>query len=152
MEDSRLLNNVEITCGDFSDMLGYAEDYTFLYPPYRPISNTSSFVSYSKESFNYDSQIRPKEFCDKISNYGYSFMLSNSDNKGANSLGYFDLLYSDYFIERVLASRNINCNPNKRGKITEIVVHNYDLSDIKNTQGLNYLSHNIISFQKQITP
>ena len=79
-------------------------------------------------------------------------MLSNSDNKGANSLGYFDLLYSDYFIERVLASRNINCNPNKRGKITEIVVHNYDLSDIKNTQGLNYLSHNIISFQKQITP
>ena len=62
-------------------MLGYAEDYTFLYPPYRPISNTSSFVSYSKESFNYDSQIRPKEFCDKISNYGYSFMLSNSDNK-----------------------------------------------------------------------
>lgn len=53
-------------------------------------------------------------------------MLSNSDGKGKNEAdNFFDLLYGDYEIERVLASRNVNSNPSKRGKLTEILVHNY---------------------------
>ena len=55
-------------------------------------------------------------------------MLSNSDNKGKDETeGFFDILYKDYWIERVLATRFINCNPNKRGKLSEILVHNYKL-------------------------
>ena len=53
-------------------------------------------------------------------------MLSNSDCKGKNEEdNFFDELYGAYFIERVWASRSINSNPNKRGKLTEILVHNY---------------------------
>ena len=53
-------------------------------------------------------------------------MLSNSDCKDKNENDiFFDVLYADYPIERVWASRNINANPNKRGKLTEILVHNY---------------------------
>lgn len=95
-------------------------------PPYRPLSDTSSFNDYTKESFNDDAQIRLKEYCDRINNAGYSFMLSNSDCKGkTESDNFFDILYKDYQIERVWASRSINANPNKRGKLTEILVHNY---------------------------
>ena len=54
------------------------------------------------------------------------FMLSNSDCKGKNEEdNFFDVLYADYHIERVWAARYINSNPNKRGKLTEILVHNY---------------------------
>ena len=53
-------------------------------------------------------------------------MLSNSDCKGKNEAdNFFDALYSAYQIERVWASRSINSNPEKRGKLTEILVHNY---------------------------
>ena len=53
-------------------------------------------------------------------------MLSNSDCKGKNENdNFFDVLYGAYQIERVWASRSINSNPEKRGKLTEILVHNY---------------------------
>ena len=126
--DSKLLKNVEILSGDFEATLQHAKGNTLFYfdPPYRPLSNTSSFNDYAKESFNDCAQIRLKEYCDLINEAGYSFMLSNSDCKGQNEEdNFFDVLYHDYIIERVFASRSINANPSKRGKITEILVHNY---------------------------
>ena len=95
-------------------------------PPYRPLSDTSSFNNYAKEAFNDDAQIRLKKYCDRINDAGFKFMLSNSDGKSVNGEdNFFDVLYAAYQIERVLASRSINSNPNKRGELTEILVRNY---------------------------
>ena len=127
--DSELLQNVEILTGDFEATFNYAQGNTLFYfdPPYRPLSDTSSFNDYAKEAFNDDAQIRLKEFCDRINEAGFSFMLSNSDCKGKNEKdNFFDVLYGEYYIERVWASRSINSNPSKRGKLTEILVHNYE--------------------------
>lgn len=122
--DSELLQRVEILNGDFEDTFQYCHGNTFFYfdPPYRPLTATSSFTSYSKEGFNDDSQRRLKAFCDKIHAAGGKFMLSNSDCKD----GFFDVLYQVYCIDRVYASRNINSDGSKRGKITEILVRNYE--------------------------
>ena len=128
MKDSELLQRVEILNGDFEATFDYAEGQTLFYfdPPYRPLSTTSSFNDYTKEAFNDDAQIRLKEYCDRINEAGFHFMLSNSDCKGKNENdNFFDVLYQAYQIERVWASRSINSNPNKRGKLTEILVHNY---------------------------
>lgn len=127
-KDSEILQRVEIMTGDFDATFNHAQGYTLFYfdPPYRPLSNTSSFNDYSKEAFNDDAQIRLKEYCDRINEAGFRFMLSNSDCRGNNEEdNFFDLLYEAYNIERVWASRNINSNPSKRGKLTEILVHNY---------------------------
>lgn len=131
-KDSALLQRVEILTGDFEQTMEFAQGHTLFYldPPYRPLSDTSSFTDYSKESFNDDAQRRLKAFCDCIHSHGHYFMLSNSDNKGKyETEGFFDVLYKDYRIERVLAARFINCDPNKRGKLSEILVHNYELGD-----------------------
>ena len=121
--DSVLLQNVEILTGDYQETLSHAKDNTLFYfdPPYRPLNNTSSFNDYTKEAFNDFAQRRLKEFCDKVEAAGYHFMLSNSDCQDM----FFDDLYAQYIIERVWASRSVNANPNKRGKLTEILVHNY---------------------------
>ncbi len=121
--DSNLLQNAEILTGDYQETLKKANGNTFFYfdPPYRPLNATSNFTDYTKEAFNDMAQNRLKEFCDKIENSGYYFMLSNSDCKDM----FFDDLYLQYNIERVLASRAVNANPKKRGKLTEILVHNY---------------------------
>ena len=126
--DSELLKRVEILTGDFKETFNYAKGNTLFYfdPPYRPLSDTSSFNDYAKEAFNDDAQIRLKEYCDKVNEAGFSFMLSNSDCKGKNEEdNFFDVLYGKYHIERVWASRSINANPDKRGKLTEILVRNY---------------------------
>ena len=128
-KDSELLQRVEILNGDFEDSFDYANGKTLFYfdPPYRPLSNTSSFNDYTKESFNDVAQVRLKEYCDIINQAGFHFMLSNSDGNSKNAGdNFFDDLYKEYQIERVWASRSINSNPNKRGKLTEILVHNYN--------------------------
>ena len=128
-KDSELLQRVEILNGDFEDSFDYANGKTLFYfdPPYRPLSNTSSFNDYTKESFNDVAQVRLKEYCDIINQAGFHFMLSNSDGNSKNAGdNFFDDLYKEYHIERVWASRSINSNPNKRGKLTEILVHNYN--------------------------
>ena len=126
--DSKLLQNVEILTGDYQQTLAHAQGNTLFYfdPPYRPLSNTSSFNDYSKEAFNDIAQQRLKEFCDRVEQAGYKFMLSNSDcfNTPLKDR-FFEDLYLEYIIDRVWASRNVNANPNKRGRLREILVHNY---------------------------
>lgn len=128
MADNEILQRVDILNGDFEETIKKASGNTFFYfdPPYRPLSNTSSFNSYSKEDFNDNAQIRLKQFCDKIQNKGHHFMLSNSDGYTKNSEDtFFENLYSNYNIDRVWASRNVNANAAKRGKLTEILVKNF---------------------------
>ena len=140
LKDSGLLQRVEILNGDFEWTFEYAQDNTLFYfdPPYRPLSDTSSFNNYTKEAFNDDEQIRLKKYCDRINDAGFKFMLSNSDCKSVNGEdNFFDVLYAAYQIERVWASRNINSNPSKRGELTEILVRNY--ADTKNNTRLQII-------------
>lgn len=126
--DSKLLQRVEIMTGDFEQTFDKIKGNTFFYfdPPYRPLSNTSSFNDYTKEDFNDEAQIRLKLFCDRLNEIGVNFMLSNSDCLGKNGTDrFFDDLFINYKIERVWASRNINSVASKRGKLTEIVISNY---------------------------
>lgn len=126
--DSELLQKVEIRCGDFEETEQYISENTFIYfdPPYRPLDATSSFNSYAKEAFNDEEQIRLKRYFDRLSEKRCLMMLSNSDCKGRNPEDtFFDDLYKDYIIERVYASRSVNANPEKRGKLTELLIRNY---------------------------
>ncbi len=129
LADSELLQRVDILHGDFEETFSYARGNTLFYfdPPYRPLSCTSNFNDYAKEAFNDEAQIRLKEYCDRIDAAGFSFLLSNSDSKDENEqTGFFDRLYQHYPIVRVRASRSINSNALKRGKITEILVRNFE--------------------------
>lgn len=126
--DSELLQKVDIISGDFERTEPYVSAHTFIYfdPPYRPLDATSSFNSYAKEAFNDDEQIRLKKYFDRLSSKKCRMMLSNSDCRGRNPEDtFFDDLYKDYIIERVYASRSVNANPQKRGKLTELLIRNY---------------------------
>jgi len=133
MADSQLLNRVEtwILNDDFEKTLDYLGDgLNFFYfdPPYRPLSATSSFNSYAKESFNDDEQIRLRDFCVALSlRPNVKWMLSNADCSAKDPDDtFFENLYADFNIQRVHASRAINANPSKRGKLTELLIKNYE--------------------------
>lgn len=125
---SKVLQKVEILCGDYERTLSYASAPSFFYfdPPYKPLSDTSNFNSYAKGEFNDTEQVRLRDFCKKLEALGHKWMVSNSDVKGKNSdNNFFDEIYSDFIIARVKAKRSINANPEKRGEINELLITNY---------------------------
>lgn len=124
---SEVLQRVEILNGDYSETINYIDANTFFYfdPPYKPLSETSSFNSYAKDEFDDAEQIRLKEFCDLLDEQNHKWILSNSDVKGKDiNNNFFDDLYAAFNIFRVNARRSINANPNKRGKLTELLISN----------------------------
>ena len=129
---SEALQKVDLLCGDFEETINYASDNTLFYfdPPYKPLSETSSFNSYAKWDFNDEEQVRLRNFCNVADKRGIKWMLSNSDVKGKNEKdNFFDDIYSDYYISRVKAKRSINANPEKRGELNELLITNYQTVD-----------------------
>jgi DNA adenine methylase len=126
---SQALQKTEILCGDYEETLNYADNNTLFYfdPPYKPLSETSSFNSYAKDEFNDQEQIRLRDFCHKLDTLKHTWILSNSDVrcKDEND-NFFDDLYSDFTIQRVDARRSINANPEKRGVLKELLITNQE--------------------------
>ena len=118
---SNLLQRTEILHADFSEILTKVQKDDFVYfdPPYVPLSETSSFTSYTKDGFDIDMQFKLRDVCDELDSMEVKFLLSNSDTKLVNEL------YENYNIKKVFASRQINANADGRGKITEVLVRNY---------------------------
>lgn len=125
---SNLLQKVEISCGNYEQILEKAGNNTFLYfdPPYRPLIENNSFVSYDKSGFDDNDQIKLADNYKVLDNKKCLLMLSNSDPKNTNEKdNFFDDIYNGFEIKRVFAKRMINSSASNRGDITEIVVMNY---------------------------
>lgn len=131
--DSEVLQraSVIILNGDYSETINYLNpngtNFIYFDPPYRPLNATSSFNSYVKEEFNDDEQIRLRDFARELDHrLGVYWMLSNADCSAKNPEDtFFETIYKDFNINRVLASRAINANPLKRGQLTELLICNY---------------------------
>lgn len=124
---SELLQNVEMTVGDYKECKDFIDSDTFVYidPPYRPLTQTSAFTSYSENGFTDKEQRELGDFIIEISNKGAMVLASNSDPKNSDiNDDFFDNLYSEFEIERVSASRMINSNAKKRGAINELLISN----------------------------
>lgn len=132
MSDHKLLNSVEVvirTPGDYKLVNRHisSRGYNFMYldPPYRPLLDECNFTSYSNSPFGDKQQEELKRFCDKMGRRGCGIMLSNSDSKNPDGSSYFEDLYEEYNFTRVYAPRFINAFPQKRVKLTEVVIRNY---------------------------
>ena len=124
---SQVLQNVILKTGDYKECESFIDEKTFVYidPPYRPLTQTSAFISYSENQFLDKEQIELAQFIDNIAKKGSIILASNSDPKNSNEEdNFFDNLYSNFEIERVSASRMINANPEKRGAINELLITN----------------------------
>ncbi|CAD5980349.1 Modification methylase DpnIIA [Planktothrix tepida] len=116
-------NTVTFLNVDFAEAVKDAKKGDFVYfdPPYDPVSNTASFTGYDINGFNQNEQRRLKQVVDELTEKGCHVMLSNS------ATDFILDLYKDYqeTIKTVSATRSINSNALKRGKIDEVLVLNY---------------------------
>lgn len=126
---SKKLKNVKIVCGDYKESADFIDDKTFVYfdPPYRPLTPTANFTSYTKELFDDKNQLELARFVQELDNKGAKIVVSNSDPKNTNKDDdFFDKAYSKQNIKRVSATRMINRNSDARGKISELLISNFN--------------------------
>ena len=117
------LQEADIVCGDYAQSLSWCDASTFVYldPPYRPISRTSSFRSYTQNGFSDEEQTRLAKFCDELTLRGTKFLQSNSYSRD----GFFENLYQNYRIDYVTARRAVNSVGSGRGEILESMISNF---------------------------
>lgn len=115
-------NQLEIKVGDFEKAIVDVRTGDFVYfdPPYIPLSETSAFTSYTHEGFSFADQVRLRDVFKRLSDTGAYVMLSNSSSALAEEL------YKDFNIHYVEATRTNGAKSSSRGKISEIIVTNYE--------------------------
>lgn len=126
---SKKLKNVKIVCGNYRESASFIDDKTFVYfdPPYRPLTLTANFTSYTEELFDDKNQLELARFVQELDNKGAKIVVSNSDPKNTDENDdFFDKAYSNQNIKRVSATRMINRNSDARGKISELLISNFN--------------------------
>ena len=121
---SHILQEVEILCTPFHTLASRVKtgDWVYFDPPYIPLSSTANFTSYYPNGFSLAEQEQLRNMCIELTQKGVFFMLSNSDTPLVREL----YAHPFFFIEEVLVNRAINCRGDKRTKITELVITNYN--------------------------
>lgn len=108
-------NKITLLCGDFDAASKYADKDAFVYcdPPYIPLTTTSSFTSYSKDSFGEREQKRLSLMARDI---GCHVLVSNSDTKLSREIygNSDDIVITD-------VQRNISALGSGRSKVSEIL-------------------------------
>lgn len=123
-EISRYLNKNQISIlnVDFEEAVKEVSmgDFVYFDPPYIPLTETSSFTSYTHEGFSFEDQVRLRDLVVELDKRGAYVMLSNS----SSPLSYE--LYKEFNLHEVSAVRTNGASTSSRGKIKELLVTNYD--------------------------
>lgn len=128
---SSILTSVQIKVRKFNEVMEFAtssKDFVYFDPPYHPISTTSNFTAYSQSSFKKAEQIQLRDAFAELSERGVKVMLSNSYCDFINEI-YTDsqAFKTDRMPEliEISASRGINSNSCKRGKVKELLITSF---------------------------
>jgi DNA adenine methylase len=115
---SEALQKAIILNTSYKDVMKHTSKNDFVYfdPPYYPLTQTSSFTSYSEFSFLDKEQIELFEVFKKLNKKDVFVAHSNSDTD------FIKKLYDEFHIEEIQANRFINSKSSGRGKISEILV------------------------------
>ncbi|MDQ4072971.1 MAG: Dam family site-specific DNA-(adenine-N6)-methyltransferase [Thermoproteota archaeon] len=116
------ISDAEIICDSYKRILLKCErdDFIYLDPPYFPLSKTSNFTDYTKESFGiFEHNELAKEF-ETLNKKGTKVILSNSNSN------YIRQLYKEFEIIKIKSLRNINCNAYNRKGHYDLIISNYN--------------------------
>jgi DNA adenine methylase len=118
---STALQNATIRYGAFESIEPKSGDFVYFDPPYHPTDDTS-FTSYTSHNFTEKDQVKLRDFALELHRKGVQVMLSNSNTK------FITNLYKDkpFRINFVNAPRYVNCKPNGRNDVEEVLITTYE--------------------------
>ncbi len=109
--------NLILKCEDFTQCLNNVKLGSVVYcdPPYFPLSKTSHFTNYSKDSFIYEDQVKLVQLIRELKKNGVTSYISNHDIRETRDL------YHDAQIISFPVKRMISCDPNTRNYVKELL-------------------------------
>lgn len=114
---SKALSRTMLAATDwFAAVRDVPGDFVYFDPPYHPVTETSNFTAYDASGFGQAEQRRLARVAQALVSNGVQVMLSNSDTPLVREL------YSWARICTVQRSGSINSDPNKRGKVNEVII------------------------------
>jgi DNA adenine methylase len=118
---SLALQGVAIRVQNFEAVVRDAKPGDFVYfdPPYVPVSETSDFTSYVAGGFSWKQHEKLADVFRQLSHSGVYAMLSNSDTQAVRDL------YVGFSLHEVHATRSVNSDATRRGRVSEVVIRNY---------------------------
>ncbi|MEG4532940.1 DNA adenine methylase [Microcoleus sp. D2_18a_D3] len=128
---SSLLAPAQIEVRKFDEILDFAtssEDFVYFDPPYYPISATSNFTTYSRDNFKESEQLKLRDIFAQLAERGVKVMLSNSNCDFIEKIYSDPQLFPNKSLPKLIeisASRGINSNSFKRGKIKELLIRSF---------------------------
>jgi DNA adenine methylase len=116
---ARALKGARLEKRDFGAVLGRAKPGDFVYfdPPYIPLTATSRFTDYTSEGFSDAEQVRLRDIALELKQRGVHVLLSNSSAPRV-----YDLYERHFECVAVDARRSVNCKPDGRGRIPELLI------------------------------
>jgi DNA adenine methylase len=117
----KALLNARIEYRDFETIPARTGDFVYCDPPYQPVAETASFTKYTSADFSETDQRRLRDFALKLHDCGVYVMMSNSDTLFVRRL----YEHPAFKISTVQAPRFVNCKPDKRGAVNELVITTY---------------------------
>ena len=120
LASSSALQVAEIKLLDFRQVAPSPGDFVYFDPPYHP-ADQSSFTKYTKLNFTEKDQVELCELALRLHRQGVQVMLSNSDTE------FIRHLYRGraFRIATVEAPRFVNCKPDGRSAVRELLITNY---------------------------
>jgi len=124
---SDAFKTAEIIAGDFEVTVASAKAGDFIYfdPPYAPLSNTANFTTYTRAGFDFEEQNRLARVFAELDERGCHVLESNSATAEIRDL------YSEHHVVEVFAARAISSDPSTRGKIPELLIRNYQPTQVQ---------------------
>ncbi len=127
--ESGLGGKVRFECTDFIALTQDAEEGDSVYfdPPYDPISQTSSFVSYSSSGFNAAEQERLRDEAVRLTEKGVRVVVSNSNTELIRGL------YSSkhFRLGELMVRRSVAAQSRSRKDARELIVSNLDFLGVE---------------------
>ncbi|MBC7325341.1 MAG: Dam family site-specific DNA-(adenine-N6)-methyltransferase, partial [Moorella sp. (in: Bacteria)] len=118
---SKALQDKHITVRDFRTVINFAGRGDFIYfdPPYHPLNETAYFTAYTDAGFNERDQRDLALVARELVKKGCKVMISNADTP------FIREIYHGFRFIEIKARRNINCRPDRRGIINELLILSY---------------------------
>jgi DNA adenine methylase len=116
-----LLQHASFSYGDFSPPLAATQrgDFAYFDPPYSQ-PETDAFTDYTADGWSRKDDRRLRAECDRLTQLGVSFLLSQPDTEYARDL------YAPYLIHEVHTERKVG-GKNGRQIVTELAIANYEV-------------------------
>lgn len=117
---SQIIQHAQLMCGDFEQVIDMAlrDDFLFCDPPYAVLDNEQRFVGYTRQTFDWNDQIRLSHAIERARQRGVKIIITNVNHPDVR--GFYQ--NNGYMLEEVTRYSSISGMADGRQQYSELII------------------------------